>query len=110
MVDLQHKIPAGLTKCKSMEPRGEKQMDIVATMHYNLSYSLQLVVLTSMEDGLEDLVFPVRHTLSMKRDLAFVALVFEILMGRSITKGRERPPSALILKRTFVEVEDGAKQ
>jgi hypothetical protein len=46
---------------------------------------------------------------SMERDLAFVVLVFKILMGHSITKGRERPPSASILEGTFVE-EDGAKQ
>jgi hypothetical protein len=45
----------------------------------------------------------------MERDLAFVVLVFKILMGRSITKGRERPPSASILERTFVK-EDGAKR
>jgi hypothetical protein len=44
---------------------------------------------------------------SMKGDLAFVVLVFKILIGR--TEGKERPPSASIFERTFVE-EDGVKQ
>jgi len=51
----------------------------------------------------KDLVFPVRHTQSMKRDLASIVFVFKILMRRSNTNGRELPPSASTLERTFVE-------
>jgi len=46
---------------------------------------------------------------TIERDLALVVLVFEILMRRRITKGRERPPSASILERTYTE-EDGARK
>jgi hypothetical protein len=51
---------------------------------------------------------PVRQPGVWKHDFASVGLVFKILIGRGITKGRERRPSALI--RENIYRDGGAKQ